>query len=149
MRIASSPVYLDTSALAKIYVAEVESHALESAVVGRHDLIVSDLAVTELSSLVARLVRERRLLSMAATALYQSVSGDLETRAAHRVELTTVVHREAERLMLHLGERLPLRAADALHLALAMHAGARTLVTFDRRMTAAARETGVFELPAV
>ena len=34
MRIASSPVYLDTSALAKLYVAEGESRLLEEAVIG-------------------------------------------------------------------------------------------------------------------
>ncbi len=58
MRIASSPVYLDTSALAKLYVPEGESRLLEEALIGRRDVLVSDLAVTELVSVLMRRVRE-------------------------------------------------------------------------------------------
>jgi hypothetical protein len=48
-----------------------------------------------------------------------------------------------------MSNRLPLRAADALHLGLASLLGARVLVTFDRPMNAAARALGTFELPAL
>jgi predicted nucleic acid-binding protein len=41
-----------------------------------------------------------------------------------------------------------LRAGDAIHLAAAVLAGARTLVTFDRRMSVAARAMGTFDVPA-
>lgn len=63
VRIASSPVYLDTSALAKIYVAEAESNELES--------------VTELTSVIARRVREADLSFADAQRLYRRVLGDL------------------------------------------------------------------------
>ena len=106
MRIASSSAYLDTSALAKVYVAEPESAAVEAAMVLR----------------------------------------DVVEKEFRSVELTRSVHREAERLMMTLGNRVALRAADGLHLALAAAAGARTLVTFDGRMVTAARALGTFEL---
>ena len=63
-----------------------------------------------------------------------------------RIALTASIHREAERLLMTLGSRVPLRAADGLHLALAVTARARTLVTFDRRMATAARAMGMFDL---
>jgi predicted nucleic acid-binding protein len=58
-------------------------------------------------------------------------------------------HREAERLLLALKD-VPMRAADALHLALATTAGAAAVVTFDHRLEEAARAVGlgIFAVPA-
>ncbi|MFI5396906.1 MAG: type II toxin-antitoxin system VapC family toxin [Candidatus Binatia bacterium] len=147
MQIASSPVYLDTSGLAKLYVPEPDSPTLEAALVGRRDLIVSDLAVTELTSTIARRRREGDLSAAHAQRVYQRIMRDCETGAFRHAELTTSVHRDAERLMLGLGRNVPLRAADALHLALARAYNAHVLITFDRRMRAAAEVLGTFELP--
>lgn len=61
MRIPGSPVYLDASALAKIYIAEEGSEELEAALLDRRDLIVSDLSVSELTSALVRRVRETEL----------------------------------------------------------------------------------------
>src|SRR5438132_1206354 len=73
-------------------------------------------------------------------------AGQAADRMCLRAELTANAHREAERLLMTLGERVPLRAADGLHLALAALASARMLVTFDRRMAAAAAAVGTFDL---
>ena len=62
------------------------------------------------------------------------------------VDLSPGVHREAERLLLAL-EAIPLRAADALHVALALAAGAATVVTFDARLAAASRAVGLRSFP--
>jgi len=146
VRIASSPVYLDASALAKIYVPEPDSRLLESLLAGRRDLFVSDLAVTEVASAMACRVRERQLRRREMAEAYRALAGEVAEGRFLRAELTPSSHREAERLLMTLGERLPLRAADGLHLALAALAGARTLVTFDRRMTMAATMMGTFDL---
>jgi predicted nucleic acid-binding protein len=147
VKIGASPVYLDTSALAKVYVREPGSDVLEAALLGRRDLIVSDLAVTELTSAVARRVRDGDLSLAHGRRVYQRLLGDLEAGQFLRVELNAEAHREAERLLLAVGRRTPLRAADALHLALAGAHRARALLSFDARMQAAARILGVFELP--
>jgi len=62
------------------------------------------------------------------------------------LELTADVHRRAEQLMLAVID-IPLRAADALHVALAMSAGARSLASFDSRLIAAARAIGLVTYP--
>jgi len=147
VQIASSPVYLDTSALAKLYVAESGSATLEAALVGRRDLIVSELAVTELSSTIARRAREGDLSAAHAQRLYQRILQDCAGGEFRRAELTAGVHRDAERLLLGLGRRVALRAADALHLALAAAHTAQVLITFDTRMRAAAEAMGTFEVP--
>ncbi len=138
MRIDSSPLYLDTSALAKIYIAEPESEALEAALLGRRDILVSDLAVTELTSALTRRVRVGDLDHAHARRVYTGLLRDLTEGQYRWVEVTREVHRQAERLLLTVGRQAGLRAADALHLALADLLGARVLVTFDARMKAAA-----------
>lgn len=141
MKIDSSPVYLDTSALAKIYVAEPESESLEEALLGRRDLLVSDLAVTELTSALARRSREGDLDHAHAKRIYTELIRDLTDGQYRWVEVTREVHREAERLLLSHARQTRLRAADALHVALANMVGARVLVSFDTRMRDAAETT--------
>ena len=148
MRIASSPVYLDASALAKLYAPEPGSYALESALLGRRDLLVSELAATELASAVSRRLRAGDLSARDARRIYTRLRGDLARGEYQRLELTGAVHRDAERLLLGLGRTIALRSVDALHLALASGAAAAAFVSFDRRQLAAARALGSFELPA-
>jgi predicted nucleic acid-binding protein len=57
------------------------------------------------------------------------------------------VHRRAEHFLLTLRET-PLRAADALHLALATSARAASLASFDVRLSAAARAVGLATYPS-
>ena len=61
-------------------------------------------------------------------------------------ELLGATHREAERLLLVV-QTVPLRAADALHLALAIAGDAASIVTFDRRLADAARSVGLAAFP--
>jgi len=146
VRIDSSPVYLDTSALAKLFLPEADSDEVEEVLRGRSDLMISDLAVTEFVSVLVRRVREGTLRSAEARPLHQRLLRDLDGGEFLRVDATEPCHRQAERLLFTLGTRAPLRAADALHLALASIAGARALFTFDRRLAAAATSLGGFEI---
>jgi predicted nucleic acid-binding protein len=57
------------------------------------------------------------------------------------------VHRRAEHFLLSLGD-IPLRASDALHLALAASGRAASLASFDARMVAAARAASLAVYPA-
>ena len=141
------PVYLDASALAKLYLPEPESDELDRVLVGRRDLLVSDLAITEIVSAVARRQREGDLEARAARRLYRGLLDDREAGYYRRLALTPAAHREAERLLL-LRQGISLRAADALHLAMALLAEARTIATFDQRMRGAADSVGLAVLPA-
>jgi len=146
VKIASSPVYLDTSALAKLYLPESGSDEMEDALLGRRDVIVSDLAITELTSAVARRVREADLRAADARRIYKRVLNDAGEGEFRRAEITANSHREAERLLMGIGRRFPLRAADALHLGMAGLLGVRVLVTFDERMRSAAEALGTLDV---
>ena len=137
------PVYLDASALVKLFVPESESDELNQALAGLTDVIVSDLALTEMASALGRRTREQLLTREEAQRLYREAS-KLHASSLH-AELTPPIHRRAERLMLSLA--IPLRALDALHLATALDAEAATIVTFDPRLHDAAISQGLFVAP--
>jgi predicted nucleic acid-binding protein len=141
------PLYLDASALAKLFLPEMGSEALNRLLLGRGDVILSDLAVTEVTSALARRIREGALPAKAGGQIHRRILAMASKGAFRRVDLLATTHRDAERLLLAV-RIAPLRAADALHLALALGAGAGTVLTFDRTMARAAEESGMLVWPA-
>jgi uncharacterized protein len=139
----AEPIYLDATALVKLFVPEEESDPLNQALAGLTDVIVSDLALTEMASALGRRTRERRLTREEAKRLYREASKLLAS--SQHAELTPPIHRRAERLMLSLP--VPVRALDALHLATALDAEAATVVTFDPQLRNAAVSQGLFVAP--
>jgi predicted nucleic acid-binding protein len=146
VRIESSPLYLDTSALAKLYIQESDSDVLDAALSGRRDILLSELVVTELTSAVVRRVREGSLGALAGRRIYSQLLRDLRAGEFRLLDLTSATHREAERILMTIGRQIAVRAADSLHLAVAALADARGLVTFDRQMRDAALAMGSFEV---
>lgn len=141
------PLYCDTSALLKLYLPEPGSDQFNEIVEGRDDVLVSDLAVTEIVSALARRLHQGSLAREAARRLQHAILGRLDEGVYRRVELTRDVHRRAEQFLVSL-PGTPLRAADALHLALAMSARAASLASFDARLAAAAGAAGLSIYPA-
>ena len=141
------PVYCDTSALLKLYLPELGSDDFNDVVEGRDDLLVSDLAVTEIVSALARRLRQGAFARDVGRRLHHAVLERLDEGVYQRVELTREVHRRAEDLLLNRTE-ISLRAADALHLGLAISGRAASVASFDVRMTAAARALGLAVYPA-
>ena len=142
----TGPLYLDASALAKLYLPEPDSDALDAAIRGRSDLMVSDLAITEIVSAISRRRREGSLPALSVLRLHRRILADIESGLYVRSELMPEVHREAERLLLAM-DNVALRAADALHLALAVLSGASAVVTYDLRLAEAAIRIGLSSLP--
>lgn len=141
------PLYCDASALVKLYVPETGSDDLNRALRGRGDLLVSDLAITEIVSSLARRRRERALTASIAARLHRAILSHTEKGVYRRVELLPATHREAERLLMAV-ESVALRAADALHLALAVSGDAASVLTYDRRLADAARSIGMAAFPS-
>ena len=131
----------------KLYLPEPGSDEFNDAIEGRDDILVSDLAVTEIVSAVARRVREGSVTRDGARRLQHAILARLDDDVYHRVELTREVHRRAEHLLLTLPEA-PLHAADALHLALATSARAASIASFDARLARAARAAGLAFYPS-
>ncbi len=145
-REARGPLYVDTSALLKLYFREPESNLSNAILRGRSDVMISHLAVTEMVSALARRCREGTLPFDVAAKARRAVLDHIETGIFRCVDLLPESHREAEDLLLET-KAVALRAADALHLALARGARANGIVTFDRRMAEAGRIAGFVTLP--
>ena len=142
----AGPLYLDSSALAKVYFPEAESADVDRLLRGRTDLQLSDLALTEVISAAGHRQREGRLDASAVHQLARQLLDDADGGLFARPSLDAPTHREAERILV-ASERVPLRTLGALHLALAAAAGARTIVTYDPRLAAAATAAGLWSWP--
>jgi predicted nucleic acid-binding protein len=130
-------LYVDSSALAKLYLPEPGSDTLDRSLRGRRDLLVSELSITEVVSAVARRRREGALTQAQANRIRDAVLEDAGGGAFTRLDLAPATHRRAEQLLLSTGT-LPVRTLDALHIALALSGEATSIVTFDKRMEEAA-----------
>lgn len=121
--------YLDTSALVKLVIAEVETEALRAWLneVNREP-VSSDLSRTELLRVVRRAAPDRILQ---ARAVLDSIT---------LIEVTTSMFEEAGRL-----DPAALRTLDAVHLAAAVSLGdeIESIVTYDDRLSQAAMANGI------
>jgi predicted nucleic acid-binding protein len=133
--------------LLKLYLPEAGSDEFNRAVQGRVDLLVSDLAVTEIVAALARRLCQGALTGDVARRVQHAIVCRLDEGAFRRVELTRDVHRRAEHFLLSL-TATPLRAADALHLALATSGRAASMASYDARLSVAARAIGLATYPA-
>lgn len=125
-------IYFDTSALIKLVLAEPESAALTQYVIERNNVpqTSSALAVTEL---------RRTLRRLGAPPEADQKADDV---------LDGVVLLPVNRQTLDYAAALPgqhLRSLDAIHLAsaLRLRSALTTVVTYDKRMAAAAQDAGV------
>ena len=119
-------VYVDTSALGALLVEQLESDALESWLDQTSDILVSsDLLEIELRRLAVR----------------EGVDQADVTRLLDGVSLAALdraVYRSAGLLPMPY-----LRTLDALHLEAAMRLDAAAVLTYDRRLSKAARSVGL------
>jgi predicted nucleic acid-binding protein len=120
--------YADTSALAKLLVAETESSALAQYLSSVQDRTTSsELTIAELLRTVER-------------AMADTAAAGLLLRQLDLLSLDEGSLRRAGRLPSPPGTSL--RTADAIHLVAAMELGETEFLTYDRRQAQAAAERG-------
>jgi predicted nucleic acid-binding protein len=131
-------LYLDTSALAKLYIAEPESQLVSKTVeVNRAWLATSRVTYAEVLSVLTRCLRANRLSAAAYALQKKAFLEDWSSMIV--VELTAEVLLKAARLI----ERHGLRALDAIHLCSALWIGEPAFACFDDRLRNAAAAEGL------
>ncbi len=130
-------VFLDTSALAKRYVAEQGSDQVLAVCQQADSLVVSVICLPELVSTLCRLVREEKLASAAYRTLKGSMMADLAD-----VDICEITQ-EVLASVVSLLELHPLRAMDGLHVACALACAPDAFVSADHRQLSAARKAGL------
>ena len=133
-------MYLDTSVLVPYYAPESLSLAAQRTVREDARPTVSDLVEVELFSALARKVRTREMLSPDAARIGQQFLDHLQAGLYTRLAVQRRHYETAREWLARF--TLPLRAADALHLALADAEGLR-LATADRDLSRSARSLGL------
>ena len=135
-------LYLDTSSLVKLYVAEPGSDAVRKLVDAATVVATSSVAYTETRAALARRRRERALLPAAFVSAKKAF--EAEWSKYFTVDVTLILCREAG----EFAERYRLRAYDSVHLAafaeIARAAGVRDtrFSSFDDVLNRAARSLG-------
>ena len=132
-------LYLDTSSLVKLYVAEPASDAVRRLVDQATVVATSGIAYPETRAVLARRRRERALSPTAYRIATRAFEDDWPRYLA--VDVSAAICREAG----HLAERYRLRGYDSVHLAsyleISRRAGAAEMQSssFDERLNRAAR----------
>ncbi len=135
-------LYLDTSSLVKLYVAEPGSDAVRKLVNEATVVATSSIAYTEARAALARRHRERGLRPTAFASAKKTFETDWPKYLT--VDVTSALCREAG----EFAERYRLRAYDGVHLAafaeVARKAGLRNtrFSSFDEALNRAARSLG-------
>lgn len=141
--------YLDSSAVIKRYRRERGSQWVH-AIYDHETVAVSNLASVELSSAVARMLRESRISMDQRDAMLNDFTYDLET--CDVIEINRAIVTSASQRILALARSIPLRSLDAIQLACALNAFARSerfgvqtgaFVSADRRLLDAAAWAGL------
>ena len=131
-------LYLDTSALAKLYLAEPDSRDVGK-LVERHEpwLFTSVLTMAELLSALKRSRDEERISARAYTSKRSEFLADW--KALQVIELNGDVLAPAPELI----DRHALRGADAVHLCSALWLGRPDFACSDTRLASAASAEGL------
>jgi len=131
--------YIDTSALAKRYLNEPGSDEVDQFLREQRRRTISRLGVLELRCLLAR---RRRAGEISADYERDALCGLADDIQGAVLLVEPVVDGQVLRDLIERLRDHPLRALDALHLAIAGTTGSRIVATADRVMTRAARELG-------
>lgn len=138
---AERRAYLDTSALAKWYLNEAHSEAFVGYLQELDVAVVSSLTCTEVRSLLSRRRRMGELTADLESLLFAAFVEDLDRGWLQRYPVEDARFIEASNLISRYPAH-PLRTLDALHLAVAAHAGIEMLATADVVMADAATAMG-------
>jgi predicted nucleic acid-binding protein len=129
-------LYLDASVLVALFTVDTFSARAS----GYFEPNKTLLLVSDFASALSRRVRTKELSREEAHRAFSNFDQFTERQAAHRIETSSGDMKAAEGFLRTL--TLPLRAPDALNIAIAQRIGA-SLLTFDVKMAACARALGV------
>ena len=130
-------LFADSSALAKRYIADEQSDALDDVLQTATSLAVSVLCLPEMVSALCRRRRERFITKAQYEAVKRALQSDVSDAAVIQI-VDEVLLRS-----IHLLEVHSLRASDAIHIASALVWNADKFISADARQCAAARALGL------
>jgi len=136
-------IYLDTSYIVKCYVAEPGSAQVLEWLAGRTGLVCAWHGRLEFFAAIHRHFQNRRLTATEKRRVLHQLAVDEEQGLWNWLPLSYPLVKQACDVVSRLTPHACLRAADALHLVAATHAGCREIYSHDRHLLAAASHFGI------
>ena len=140
-----SSLYLDTSALTKLYLIEPETPEVARRVrMQQSPIPFGSLHELEFSSAFERRRAAGEISEATVKQIWRAIESDLRQGVLQRIDLDwPAIFSAAVQLVQRHGARVGLRALDSLHLACALELKSKTLITFDERQSRAAALEGM------
>lgn len=136
-------MYLDTSVLVALYTHEPDSARCEEIVANAPGIVISELAVAELSGALLAKEKSSQLAAAARVSILEHFRTSIAENEIQVVPLDRHVIEDALDVMHRVYPQVLLRTLDAIQLASYLSVDAGPLFTRDRRMQDAARLLGV------
>jgi predicted nucleic acid-binding protein len=141
-------ILCDTSAIAKLYLAEKESPAMRLKLEAEDQVFISELGRAELMGVFHRQLREKKWTrEQFMIAIRQFTNDDLGGFWSW-LSLDGTIVEAAAKTYTTLPDSVFLRTADCVHLVTAMHHGFPEIYTYDTHQAAAATALGLKPLTA-
>jgi predicted nucleic acid-binding protein len=135
-------MYIDTSALVKLYVEEPDSEACEATVAGM-TLVSSRLLHCEFRSALLGKISLGNISSDSGAKVWELFESDVATANIRLIPLDDLLLRDASEILGELHPKVRLRTLDAVHLATYLSVETGPIFTKDRRMIQAATQMGL------
>lgn len=138
-------MYLDTSALIKLYYPEVESQNVHELVKRENRAILfTSLHELEIKNAFALKVFRREMSDEVYRQLVNTINNDVHTSVLRRVHPNWgIVFRHSLEISGRNTRSIGSRSLDILHVAIALSSGCRRFLTFDDRQACLARQSGL------
>lgn len=136
-------MYLDSAYIAKYYVNEPDAGAVRSLICGASYICSSSWALTEVTCVFHRHVREGWLSLRQGRELMDLFRRHVEADLWNLAPVSQALQRRTVSMIRALPQDVPLRAGDALHLATALEIGEPEIWTNDRHLLAVAPHFGI------
>lgn len=138
-------VYLDSSAIVKLYAPDAETPSVAAYVRGlKEPLPFSHLHEIEVKNALRLKVFRKEAPSRTVSKSIRTIDKDMRLRILTRPELSWFdVFRRAEELSKRFSPRSGSRSLDLLHVASCLLISCRDFLTFDERQAAVARKAGL------
>jgi predicted nucleic acid-binding protein len=143
--------YWDTSALAKLYITEPDSHAFVQRVANEPVIVTAKVTLIEMRRVAFRKETEGFIQAGTAESVLNQMDQDIAAGEIQIIELDAKAETAVNTIMATCYRRtppLPLRTLDAIHLATAQAAGETEMVATDVRLREAAKSLGFSLFPA-
>ena len=127
-------IYFDAAYVAKCYLNEPGADRVREVAYGADGLASCELARLEFASILKRHVRDRHVTRREMTTILKEFEDDEKNGVWQWFGVTSELREKARKAVLDIPSTVFLRSGDALHLACAERAGARSLATLDKVM---------------